>query len=271
MKTVVWNMQHKPSNWAVLESSIELCSADVSLLCEASPAPKGTETVGSERTIGLEAPLLPDKPVDRPWSAVVASTHPLREIDDARVDRSYGEQLPFKPSRAGTWAAASIDVNGVPVTAISIYGLLDERSDASVHRSLSELSPIFDHEVYGKRLLLGGDINILAGRPPRARPDRSKVVLDRIEAYGLVDCLRKMRPSGPLEGCRCELGDACTHTWTKHVTPDAGQPNVPYQDDYLFASAALGDRLESCKALPFGDDSTSDHAPIIATFDLPAN
>jgi hypothetical protein len=264
-------MQHKSTNWAVLDSSDELHAADIALLCEASPAPDSVDAVGCDRTIGLEEPLLPDKPVDRPWSAVVASTHRLREIHDARVDRSYGEQLPFKPSRAGTWAAASIDVDGVSVTAISIYGLLDERSDASIHRSLSELSPIFDHEVYGKRLLLGGDINILAGRPPRDRPDRSQVVFDRIEAYGLVDCLKKMRPHGVLEGCKCQMGEECTHTWTKSVTPDAGKPNVPYQDDYLFASRAMGDRLETCKALPFDEASTSDHTPIVATFNLSTN
>jgi hypothetical protein len=268
LKTIVWNMQHKSGNWDVLDRNDELQKADISLLCEASPAPIGVDAVGSDRTIGLEEPLLPDNPVDRPWSAIVTSRHPIRAIDDARVDRSYGEQLPFAPSRAGTWAAALIDVEGVPVTAISIYGLMDERSDASVHRSLSELSPIFDHEVYGKRLLLGGDLNILAGRPARERPDRSQVVFDRIEAYGLIDCLKKMRPHGALEGCKCGLDEECTHTWTKFVTPDAGKPNVPYQDDYLFASRAMGDRLETCKALPFDEASTSDHTPIVATFNL---
>ena len=41
-------------------------------------------------------------------------------------------------------------------------------------------------------------------------------------------------------------------------------PNVRYQDDHVFASRALADKLESCKSAGFND--ASDHAPIIATF-----
>ena len=142
---------------------------------------------------------------------------------------------------------------------------MDEKSDASVHRSLSELSPIFDHELYGKRLLLGGDLNILAGRPSGPRLDRHQVVLARIEAYGLVDCLKRTRLPGPLAGCQCELGEGCTHTWTKR---DPQRPAVPYQDDYLFASRWLASttRLKSCRALRFEDDAPSDHTPIVAEF-----
>ena len=66
MKTVVWNMASKPGNWEVLQNWQELQDADVALLCEATPAPAGVETVGSGSTTGLEAPLGPDRPVKRP-------------------------------------------------------------------------------------------------------------------------------------------------------------------------------------------------------------
>jgi hypothetical protein len=269
-KVVVWNMAHKAVNWRFLSDDPELSGADLSLLCEASPPPAGVEAQGLWSTEGLEVDLGPNKPVKRPWSTAIASPHPLTAISDARVDRSYGEQLPFKPSRPGSWTAASVDVDGVKGTAISLYGLLDEKSDASVHRSLSELSPIFDHKTYRKNLLLGGDLNILAGRPVGDHLDRHQVVLERIKAYGLVDCLEKTvlettPPRGGLEGCECGRGDDCTHTRTKFVTE---HPTVPYQDDYLFASRALADRLENCHALPVNADSPSDHAPIIATFEI---
>ena len=120
MKIVVWNMAHKASNWDVLESSDETAGADISLLSEATPNP-AREVVGAERTIGLEEPLGPERPVDRPWAALVASTHPMQAITDARADRHYKESLPFAPSRPGTWAAASVDVDGVQVTAISLW------------------------------------------------------------------------------------------------------------------------------------------------------
>ncbi len=38
------------------------------------------------------------------------------------------------------------------------------------------------------------------------------------------------------------------------------------QDDYLFASPALEERLDKCYAPDFSDESSSDHTPVIATF-----
>lgn len=232
--------------------------------------PRESSLSGVE-TEGLEIALGPDFPVKRSWSAVVASPHPLDPITDARLDRYYKRPLPFEPSRPGTWVAAAVDVGGLKVTAISLYGLMDEKSDASVHRSLSELSPIFDHETYRRHLVLGGDLNILAN-PRRNDPvrDRHPAVLARIKAYGLVDCLEKALhertpPRGGLSNCPCGLGDDCMHTWTKL---DRKRPTVPYQDDYLFASRSLADRLDGCEALPLSLDSPSDHAPIVAIFEV---
>jgi hypothetical protein len=270
LKAVAWNMQQKRRNWRVLREWEELRDADISLLCEAPAPPADLNALGLGNTVGLEATLGPQRPVKRPWSTAVASEHPLDPIADARLDRHYREPLPFEPSRPGTWMAAAVQVNRMKVTAISLYGLLDERSDASVHRSLSEIAPIFDHGTYGKHLLLGGDLNILAN-PRQNDPvrDRHLAVLARIKTYGLVDCLEStIRREGnrwtPPADCPCGLGDGCTHTWTKRVRGSS----VPYQDDYLFASPALGDRLESCYALPFTDASPSDHAPIVATFGI---
>lgn len=263
MKVVVWNMEQKVSNWNALQEDEDLQGADIALLCEAPLPPPGVDAIGRWNTLGLEAALLPDKPVKRPWSTAVAGSSAPSEITDARVDRYYGEPLPFEPMRSGSWTAVSVDVGGICVTAVSLYGLLDERSDASVHRSLSELAPLFDHEDYGKQLLLGGDLNILAGRPIKDQLDRHQVVLARIRAYGLTDCLAKMRPRGPLPGCPCELGEDCTHTRTKF---DPKRPTIPYQDDYLFASSALAGKLASCRALPVDANSPSDHAPIVAEF-----
>ncbi len=93
------------------------------------------------------------------------------------------------------------------VTAVSLYGLLDEKSDASVHRSLSELAPVFDDERYNWLLLLGGDLNVWTGRsvPGSAHLDRHQVVLERIKAYGLVDCLERMRPARTSRGLPVRL------------------------------------------------------------------
>jgi len=141
-----------------------------------------------------------------------------------------------------------VDVDGILVTAIALYGLNDEAYESSVHRSLSELSPVFDHAEYGKYLVLGGDLNILAGAPRY----RGHIALDRIKAYGLIDCLEQgLAPDryqdrvrrAEMDKCRCGRKEDCTHTRTFF---DRRRPDIPYQDDYLFASPALarGDLLE---------------------------
>lgn len=187
-----------------------------------------------------------------------------------RVDTYYGKHLPFEPSRAGTWIAALVDLGDIKLTAVALYGLNDEAYDASVHRSLSELSPIFDRKPHAKNLVIGGDLNILPTPPRSDGLDRSQVVMERIRAYGLEDCLQKARPPGPgpeAEWCTCGMGEECTHTRT-FFWPD--RPEVPYQDDYLFATKNLvkGHHLVSCEVLPVDANSPSDHAPVVAVFDI---
>ena len=269
MKVVMWNMEHKLENWDFLTHSSELADADITLLCEAPRPPDGgVNALGHWSTKGLDCRCPGTGCQKKKWSTAVKSSHSMNPVEDARKDRYYGKPLPFGPSRAGTWTAVRVHMDGVAVTAVSLYGLMDERSDASVHRSLSEISPIFDHEEYGRLLVLGGDLNILAGRPHREALDRSQVVLARLKAYGLVDCLAEMRPPGALKDCQCRLGENCTHTWT-YRSRHLKRAHIPYQDDYLFASRALAPpRLTSCHAMRFSDDSLSDHAPIIASFQM---
>jgi len=259
MEAVVWNMNHGTEGW----HGLTRLDVDVALLSEARvPKDLGMSAQGGQRTEGRDG-------YPRSWAAAIVSKHELRPIEDARASR-YGKplDLPFETSRPGTWEAALIVREGnEAITAVSLYGLLDEKSDASVHRSLSELAPIFEDPRYNKLLLLGGDLNIWTGRsvPGASHLDRHQVVLERIGAYGLIDCLLAMRPRGPLEGCPCQLGEDCPHTWTK-VDPRC--PSVPYQDDYLFASPALAERLLRCVALnPTEWSAYSDHSPVVATFE----
>ena len=133
-----------------------------------------------------------------------------------------------------------------------------------MHRSLSEISPLFSDPRYGELLLLGGDLNTSTQWPKGRHLDGDAALLARIKAYGLIDCLELKRPQGRLTDCPCVL-EECTHTWTRL---DPSRPAL--QVDYLFASPALGEnaRLRSCEALPPPEwQEFSDHAPILATFD----
>jgi hypothetical protein len=259
MEVVVWNMNHRLNSW----DGLRKLDPEIALLTEALvPEDVGMLAQGGQRTEGRDG-------FPRAWAAAIVSKQKLRRIQDARALR-YGKplDLPFETSRPGTWEAAIVVRDDTePVTAVCLYGLLDEKSDASVHRSLSELTPVFEDPRYNKLLLLGGDLNIWTGRSVPGVPhlDRHQVALERIKAFGLIDCLLVMRPAGALEGCPCQLGENCPHTWTK---ADPRYPGVPYQDDYLFASPALAERLGRCVALnPAEWRAYSDHSPIVATFE----
>jgi len=254
---VAWNMQHRQASWEALGR----LRADVALLTEAKVPSSGIEAnvIGGQRTEGLDGN-------DRPWSAAVVSASPLRPIDDARASR-YGRPIPipFAPSRPGSWVAASVTLPDIgDVTVVALYGLMDEKSDASLHRSLSELAPLFDDPRYRERLVLGGDLNTWTGWAAGSwHLERDRIVLDRIGAYGLVDVLDRARAEGRLDGCPCSLED-CRHTRTRL---DPRKPEVPYQMDYLFASPAMAELLESC-VVPSEEPwpAPSDHYPIVATF-----
>ncbi len=148
VKVVVWNMHAVADNWPVLQEHPDLSDADVFLLCEAPPwdglVPKGLEVKGHGSTKGLGCRCEGPGCDKRTYSTAIASPHHLEDMPErTRVDTYYRRHLPFAASRAGTWTAALVDLGDVKLTAITLYGLNDEAYDASVHRSLSELSPVW--------------------------------------------------------------------------------------------------------------------------------
>jgi exonuclease III len=275
LKVVAWNMNHRSAtrNWSLFDESGRL-SCDIALLNEATlPATQLKLNVQSNgTTIGRDDVKHGGKKI-RQWATAVASPHHLDRLHDVWVlpPGSQDRRSRLMASRPGSWTAAVVSVPGFkPITMISLYGLLDERSDASVHRSLSDLTPLFEDRRYNRLLVLGGDLNTLCtASADSARLARDQGILDRItQGFGLVDLLqehlRRNDPNrGRLTGCTCSLGDNCRHTWTYRKSRGSA---IPYQDDYLFASKALADRLLTCTALPFSAESPSDHAPIVATF-----
>lgn len=280
IKVVAWNMnQRSPNgNWPVLRADPDLADADIAILCEATGVPAlaeahGLKAIGNGSTKGLGCPCpAPDGCTRRRYSTAIAFPETKRAADGL-VRR--GEPLPLRPSRPGSWVAARVEIGETAITAIALYGLYDEPYIASVRRSLAELVPLLEEED-AEYLVLGGDLNILAGKPPSKRAHPGHEVLEEIRSYGLVDCLEAALPPdryqdgvlrADMDNCRCRLHERCTHTRTYY---DDRWPHIPYQDDYLFASTALAadDRLISCFALRVGPGSPSDHAPIVAVFDV---
>jgi hypothetical protein len=256
LRVVVWNVARNPAAWPALDR----LEPDLCLLNEAV-VPQGRVAIWSEAgTQGRDGKR-------RPWSAAITSRFPTTAITDARPHWRHGRrEVPFACSRPGSWVAARVETPFGSLTAVSLYGLMDELSDASVHRSMSECSPLFDDPRYGDRVILGGDLNTGTQWPESEATfnARDRGVLQRIEAYGLTDCIRATRAPGRLQGCPCTEGQACTHVRTRR---DSRYPDVPYQTDYLFASPRAGFTLASCQVLASEEwFAISDHAPIVADF-----
>jgi hypothetical protein len=207
------------ASWGALETM----DADVGLLTEARVLEDRIDgnVLGGMETKGLDG-------YPRPWASAVISQHQISEVTNAHASRRGRPiDVPFTNSRPGSWTAGVVAVPDVgPVTAVALYGLMDEKSDASVHRSLSELTPIFEDEHYRRLLVLGGDMNTWTGwKAGSGHLARDRNVLDRVAALGLQDCLKAKRAEGRLEGCPCSL-EECDHTRTRR---DARYPHIPYR------------------------------------------
>jgi hypothetical protein len=116
-------------------------------------------------------------------------------------------------------------------------------------------------------LIVGGDLNCSTQLPP---PDRQRHanLFDRIASLGLIDLLERTRAGRQAEpDCPCDNAPNCGHVRThKHRMSD-----LPWQDDYLFATPTLAERLTTCYAVHDDDPdpwSLSDHCPVVAVFDL---
>jgi exodeoxyribonuclease-3 len=115
----------------------------------------------------------------------------------------------------------------------------------------------------GATLILCGDLNVARTdsdvHPKERKPNiigqrpEERERLERIIAAGLVDVGRALHP-----------GDDQMFTWWAPWR-NMRQRNIGWRLDYVLASEALAGRALSCPVLK--DVGTSDHAPVVATFE----
>lgn len=232
--------------WQFLRS----LGADFALLQEAVPmdVPKKQRVYRDEGIKG------------RGWGAAVVSfARPIEEIRVARSLYSKSTQATdFHKTMPGCVAVA--DPGKGPLL-ISIYGVFDEGyTVTTVHRLLSDLTPLLDSS--SKRgVVVAGDLNVSTQMavPHRAR---HRNVLERFATLGLVDCLALGRPPrAQLQECPCD-DTPCRHVQT-HRHPRSA---VPWQDDYVFVSERLAQRVKRCTVVDSGEPDPwqlSDHLPIV--------
>lgn len=69
------------------------------------------------------------------WSTAVLTRRGIPGEVSPRAVGSHGRRpnVPFRPSKAGSWTAATVDGPGIGlITCVALYGFMDELSDASL-------------------------------------------------------------------------------------------------------------------------------------------
>ena len=210
-------------------------------------------------------------------TAIVSYSPPLRELDQP-LRPSWNRKAEFHipdAARDGTLAIAIVDFPGArPIVAASLYGML-RYADQSVLRAASDLLPLFDTPLR-KRVILAGDFNIHTHSNIEAERRRARPILDLFESIGLHDLVHHAKDAGllkqgvqhDLQSCPCGAPD-CSHVRTHRHSRHA--KGTMANNDYVFATDDLVDRLQSFDILNGDDDPSwrhSDHAPMIAEFAL---
>ena len=222
-----------------------------------------------------EAWTLPVPVAERRYCSAVAGFDPrirLRERRPVPLARApYGA---FAATHPGQFAVVDVELpDGSRITVVSLYGIWERMADsgdlyadATLHRAISDLAVVFQ-ERGADRILVGGDLNVWHGYRGEGWPQRCNGVFERFAAYGL-ELIGPFRPDGMtrLDRCPCN-GEDCRHVNTFRYQKKAS--NLPHQNDFLLATAALRSRLTACYAVE--DEAVwehSDHRPVIAVFDL---
>lgn len=178
---------------------------------------------------------------------------------------------PLEVTHPGAYSVGEITWGGGRLVLVSLYALSDysgERrggkpvySETSLHRTLSDLTPIIDVRRNRSSVLLGGDFNASTQFP---EPFRSayRVVHERLATLGLVNVSSRRHGDG-VPGCPC-IDEPCTHVQTI-------EGPTPYQDDYLYASPDVTNAVTDMQvARSDALEAVSDHMPLVLDVEPPS-
>lgn len=237
LSVITWNMdnwkrssEQRQLAWDFLTKVIQ---PDIALLQECVPP----EDLSDEYNI-----LYHEIGGKRNWgSAVLSHGFPIQEVE-------------FDNSHPGSVVTADVVMPTLTLTAISIYGIFCSHNYTSttMHRILSDLTPLLHRERSKRTFLMGGDYNVSPQWDElyNHRDPSHKLVFDRIEDFRLVDCTKKY--------------------FGKHVqTNYHARSDFPWQNDYIHVSRKLANMLINCEVLNESlVGNFSDHMPVLAQFNI---
>jgi endonuclease/exonuclease/phosphatase family metal-dependent hydrolase len=259
LSVATWNMDHwkrtvqaRRDAWSYLASGLH---PDVALLQECvAPRDLSRSKIVHRQIAG-----------SRSWGSAVAAFNDEMDIEEIGAVRTkYSSTLfPMLGTYPGATIVARVTVPGVgPITCVSVYGLINVYAQTTMLRIIADLIPLFDSPD-GERVVLGGDMNVTTAMSP-STPElrRYEAILKAVESLGLQNLAETAaeRPP-PLENCLCGAS-SCHHLRTYGNNPGS-------QLDWIFATPELARRCRRLRVDYEKVGSLSDHAPIIADFQIP--
>ena len=217
--------------------------------------------------VRLAAPPSPKWKIQNGWGAhatgIAVTKHGVEFLQVPVTELGAAGDGEIGSTHPGQFTIVKVPWGKYELTLISLYGIFhDGFADASLHRALSDLTPILERK---SPVLIAGDLNTfrghtLKGTAPSQGLRRHDTVFSRFAAFGL-ECLGPFSSAGPLKDCPCLDGVNCTHIQTyRHMNQ---VDHRPFQLDFVFGSKVVQERMISCRVL---DDARwwaeSDHAPI---------
>lgn len=198
--------QHRKMLGAAWECYLNTVQADFYLFQEGRPYPKAQEGHLVWNEIGGT----------RDWGSGIYS--PIYEIKEEDIGS------PFK----GALTVANANVAEMPLTLVSMYGLMENAGPAkgysitNLHRMLSDLTGLLNGHIGGKRnVIVGGDLNASTQFDAVQKNHSHELLFARITDFELQDAYT--------------LAGNKNHVQTLRRTDGA----TPWQDDYLFVSKRL--------------------------------
>lgn len=274
MRLVTWNMDHwrrraelRAEAWQYLETELR---PDVALLQETVPPPSLLRAPVFRSGGLLDERKAP--PRDLEWGSAIVSFGPQLHAITSAKSPFHTEPVPLLRTFAGSVAVAQVGENDDALVLVSAYGLIDRGyADTTVHRILSDLTPLIDQRK-ARRMVIAGDLNITTqwserhSKFLRNRHDevlrRDRNLFERFRALGFENIVVRSEP-GPLAGCGCHDGEECRHVQTQRH--DSSE--FPWQNDYVFVTRDLG---EQNPVITVADHEAawnlSSHCPIVVEF-----
>lgn len=259
LRVATWNMDHwkrtaqqRRDSWDYLESGE---FSDIALLQECLIPKEFRRERYEFREIGGVRPR---------GTAVVNLDKELSVEEIGTVKTRYSSsRFSMLGTYPGTIMVTQVEIPDMdPITCISVYGMIEVYSQTTMLRIIADLIPLFDSS-FGNRVILGGDLNISTAFNPNSRDwPRYKAILEMLEALGLVNLASAAEePPATIDGCICGQ-DSCNHLHTYGSDPGS-------QLDWLYGSPVLARHCRSIRADRKVVGTLSDHAPVVANFDLP--